>query len=227
MKITWYGHNCWLVETGEKKFLLDPFLNESPTAPVKAIDVEADYILVSHAHFDHISDAVNIAKRTGATVLSNFEICNWLVNQGVGADKTIGMNLGGGYNLPDARIEYTIAHHSSSFPDGSYAGNPGGFVIGAEDKRVYFACDTAAFLEMRLIGTGGLELAVVPIGDLYTMGPATSLEAIKLLGAERVLPCHYNTWPPIAQDASAWAESVRRHTNSKPVILEPGESLEV
>ncbi len=227
MNIQWLGHNCWQLTIGEQKVLIDPFLNDSPTAPVNADDVTADYLLVSHGHFDHIADAVSIANRTGATVLTNFEIGNWLAAQGVAADHVIGMNHGGSYDLPFGRVEYTIAHHSSSLPDSSYGGNPGGFVVAAEDRRVYFACDTAAFLEMKMIGAAGLDLAVVPIGDLYTMGPASSLEAIKLLAPKKVLPCHYNTFPPITQDAAAWARSVKQHTSAEPVVLEPGESLEI
>ncbi|QDU55967.1 metal-dependent hydrolase [Aeoliella mucimassa] len=227
MKVTWYGHNCWMLEIAGQRVLVDPFLGDSPTAPVKPEEVEANCLLVSHGHFDHIADAVSIAKRTGATVLTNFEIGNWLVAQGVPQDHVVGMNHGGGYNLPFGRVEYTIAHHSSSLPDGSYGGNPGGFLIQAEEKRVYLACDTTTFLEMKLLGTGGLDLAIVPIGDLFTMGPEASLEAIKLLGPKRVLPCHYNTFPPIEQDAEAWAQSVRYHTNSEPLVVEPGESVEI
>lgn len=227
MKITWLGHNCWHLEIEGHNLLVDPFLDASPTAPTKANDVQADTILVSHGHEDHIADAVSIAQRTGATVLTNFEIGNWLTKQGVPGDHVIGMNHGGGYDLPFGRVEYTIAHHSSSLPDGTYGGNPGGFLIVAGERRVYFACDTAAFLDMKLIGAGGLDLAVLPIGDLFTMGPAGSLEAIKLLGPKRVLPCHYNTWPPIKQDADAWAETVRQHTRAEPSVLAPGESVEI
>ena len=227
MRLTWHGHNTWMLEIGDTRIVVDPFFNDSPVAKLKADDVQADYVLISHAHFDHISDAVSIAKRTGATVLTNFEISNWLANEGVARDHAVGMNHGGGYDLPFGRVEYTIAHHSSSFPDGAYGGNPGGWVVAAEDKRLYFACDTAAFLDMKLIGSGGLDLAVLPIGDLFTMGPAASLEAIKLLAPKKVLPCHYNTWPPIEQDAAAWAESVKKHTSAEPVVLAPGESIEM
>lgn len=227
MKITWLGHNCWHLDIDGTNVLVDPFLNDSPSAPIKADEVKCEVMLISHAHFDHIADAVSIAKRTGATVLTNFEISNWLAKEGVARDHAVGMNHGGGYDLPFGRVEYTIAHHSSSFPDGGYAGNPGGFVITGEGKRIYLACDTAAFLEMKLIGAAGLDLAVVPIGDLFTMGPAASLEAIKLLGPKKVLPCHYNTWPPIEQDAGAWAESVKQHTNAEPVVLKPEGVLEL
>jgi L-ascorbate metabolism protein UlaG (beta-lactamase superfamily) len=220
--ITWFGHNAWSIETAGKTILVDPFLDESPTAPVKARDVKADFILLSHGHSDHLGDTVAIAKRTGATVFSNFEVGLWLEKHGVGGDKIIGMNPGGGIDQPFGRVKFTIAHHSSSMPDGSYGGVPGGFLLTFQEARIYFACDTALFLEMKLIGTGGLDLAVLPIGDLYTMGPEDSVDAVKLLNPKRVAPCHYNTWPPIAQNAAAWAERVRKHTAAEPIVLEPG-----
>lgn len=227
MDITWLGHNCWQIVAGETTLLLDPFLDDSPTAPVKAADVSPQFVLLSHGHFDHVSDAVSIASRTGATVLANFEITEWLKAQGIAEEKLVPMNLGGGVDLPFGRAQMTLAHHSSSLPDGSYGGNPAGFLLELEGKRIYFACDTALFLEMKLIGLGGLDLAVVPIGDQYTMGPSQSVEAINLLTPRRVLPCHYNTWPPIAQDAAAWAEEVRKQTGAEPCVLQPGGSLSI
>jgi L-ascorbate metabolism protein UlaG (beta-lactamase superfamily) len=122
-------------------------------------------------------------------------------------------------------MKLTIAHHSSSMPDGSYGGVPCGILLELDGKRLYFAGDTALFLDMKLIGMGGLDLAVLPIGDLYTMGPEDSVEAIKFLAPKRVAPCHYNTWPPIEQDADAWAASVKRQTAADPVVLKPGESF--
>ncbi|MCC7474963.1 MAG: metal-dependent hydrolase [Pirellulales bacterium] len=223
--ITWLGHNAWSINTGGHKLLLDPFLNDSPTSPVKAGDVEADFILVSHGHADHVGDTVAIARRTGATVLANFEVGQWLASQGVAHEKIIGMNPGGGVRLPFGHAKFTIAHHSSSMPDGSYGGVPGGFLLALEGSQLYFACDTGLFLEMKQIGAVGLDLAVVPIGDLFTMGPEDSIEAVKLLNPKHVAPCHYNTWPPIAQDPIAWANQVRTLTPAHPVIPHPGESL--
>jgi L-ascorbate metabolism protein UlaG (beta-lactamase superfamily) len=223
--ITWLGHNAWSIESGGATILVDPFLNDSPTAPVKSEGVNADYILLSHGHGDHVGDTVAIAKRTGAVVLSNFEVGQWLTKKGLPAEKVIGMNPGGGIEQPFGHVKFTIAHHSSSMPDGSYGGVPGGFLLRLEESRVYFACDTALFLDMKLIGSGGLDLAVLPIGDLYTMGPEDSVDAVKLLNPKRVAPCHYNTWPPIAQDAGAWAERVRSHTGAEPIVLEPGETI--
>lgn len=223
--ITWLGHNCWSLEAAGRFVLVDPFLNDSPTSPVKATEVKADYILLSHGHGDHLGDTVAIAKRTGATVLANFEVTNWLQKQGVEGGRLVGMNPGGGVQQPFGHVKFTIAHHSSSMPDGSYGGVPGGFVLTLDHGRVYFACDTSLFLDMKLIGAAGLELAILPIGDLYTMGPDDSIDAIKLLNPKRVAPCHYNTWPPIAQDGLAWAEMVRSHTAAEPIVLEPGGKI--
>jgi L-ascorbate metabolism protein UlaG (beta-lactamase superfamily) len=224
-QITWLGHNAWSIETGGKTILVDPFLNDSPTAPVKAEAVRADFILLSHGHADHVGDTVAIARRTGAPVIANFEVTQWLAKKGVAGDKLVGMNPGGGVRQPFGHVKLTIAHHSSSMPDGSYGGVPGGFLLALEGARMYFACDTALFLDMKLIGAAGLDLAVLPIGDLYTMGPDDSIDAVKLLNPKRVAPCHYNTWPPIAQDAAAWAERVRSHTAAEPIVLEPGGKI--
>lgn len=223
-ELTWLGHGSWSLRIGQDRVLLDPFLDESPTAPVKAADVEADYVLVSHGHFDHVSDVAAIANRTGATVVANFEIAQWFATQH-GVKSTVGMNLGGELSLPFGTVKLTVAWHSSQLPDGSYGGSAGGFLVTTADRRIYFACDTALFSDMRLIGQGGLDLAVLPIGDLFTMGPQDSLEAIRLLNPQRVVPNHYNTWPPIAQDAAAWAEAVRANTGAEPIVLEPGGVL--
>jgi L-ascorbate metabolism protein UlaG (beta-lactamase superfamily) len=223
--ITWFGHNAWSIETGGKVVLLDPFLNDSPTSPVKADELKADCILLSHGHGDHLGDTVAIAKRTGAPILTNFEVGQWLKKQGLADEKVIGMNPGGGIEQPFGHVKFTLAYHSSSMPDGTYGGVPGGFLLKLGAARVYFACDTAAFLDMKMIGAAGLDLAVLPIGDLYTMGPEDSVEAIKLLHPKRVAPCHYNTWPPIQQDAAAWADQVRSRTTAEPIVLQPGAQI--
>ncbi|MEO1498530.1 MAG: metal-dependent hydrolase [Planctomycetota bacterium] len=225
--ITWLGHNAWAIDTGEHKLLVDPFFDDSPTSPVKADEVEADYVLLSHGHGDHLGDTVAIAKRTGATVVTNYELSVWLTGQGVDAGHALGMNPGGGVDLPFGRVTMTVADHSSSLPDGAYAGVAMGIVVTLGEKRVYFACDTALFSDMRLIGAGGLDLAVLPIGDLFTMGPADSVEATRLLAPAKVAPCHYNTFPPIEQDAAAWAEAIRSKTDAEPIVLSPGEALEL
>jgi len=225
--LTWYGHGTWLIETGSHRVLLDPFFDDNPSSPVKAADVEADTLLISHGHFDHVADAASIAKRCDALIVSNFEICQWFsTNHGVA--KTQPMNLGGAVDLPFGRVKSTLAHHSSQLPDGAYGGNPGGFLLKLTGgKKIYFACDTALFSDMKLIGAAGLDLAIVPIGDVFTMDPDDAVEAVKLLAPQRVAPAHYNTWPPIEQDAAAWAAKVRDVTNAEPIVLEPGGRIEV
>jgi L-ascorbate metabolism protein UlaG (beta-lactamase superfamily) len=225
IKVRWLGHNCWSIITGGKTLLLDPFLNDSPSAPVKADAVAADYILVSHGHFDHVSDAAAIANRTGGTVVANFEICQWLGQQGV--KKTQPMNIGGAIDLDVGRVKLTVALHSSELPDGGGGGSAGGFLLTLPDGKLYFACDTALFSDMKLIGEVGLDLAVLPIGDRFTMGPDDSISAIKLLEPRKVAPAHYNTWPPIAQDAEAWAARVRAETKAEPIVLKPGDTFTV
>lgn len=222
--VTWLGHGTFLVETAGHKILLDPFLNDSPTAPITAEEVECNSMLISHGHFDHIADAATISQRTGCTVYSNFEICEWL-GKNHNVENTVAMNLGGGVQAPFGRIEMTIAHHSSQLPDGAYGGNPAGFLLELEHHRIYFACDTALFSDMKLIGDRQLDLAVLPIGDCFTMGPAASVEAVKLLRPGKVLPAHYNTWPPIEQDADAWAAQVNEQTSGSAAVIAPGESL--
>jgi L-ascorbate metabolism protein UlaG (beta-lactamase superfamily) len=224
LKLTWYGHATWLLEAAGHKVLVDPFFDHNPASPVKAAAVEATYILVSHGHEDHMADAASIANRCGATLVSNFEIASWFAKK-QGVKNTIGMNLGGTVSVPFGKVKSTIAFHSSTLPDGSAAGNPGGFLIEAEGHRIYFACDTALFSDMQLIGAGGLDVAVLPIGDHFTMGPDDALTAVKLLGCKKVFPSHFNTWPPIAQDPIAWANRVRGETSAEPVVLKPGEAM--
>ena len=226
-QLTWLGHGTWLIETAGQRIILDPFLDDNPAAPVKAGEVQADCLLVSHGHFDHVADAAAIANRTGATVVANYEITDWLqAKQGV--RHVVGMNLGGGVQLPWGHVKMTLAYHSSMLPDGSNGGNPGGFLLTLDGgQRVYFACDTAVFGDMQRIGAAGIDLAVLPIGDLFTMGPEDALEAIQLIRPKRVVPAHYNTWPPIVQDPHAWAAAVRQLTSAEPVVVAPGGKIEL
>lgn len=225
LEITWQGHGSWTVASPTHTIQIDPFFDDNPAAKIRSDNAPADFILVSHGHFDHVADAAKIANRTGAMVVANYEIASWLAKQGV--NKTLGMNLGGWAKLPFGRVKLTLAFHSSQLPDGSDGGSAGGFLLEIGGKRLYFACDTALFGDMRLIGGGGLDLAVLPIGDLFTMGPDDALDAVKLLEPKRVAPSHFGTWPPIAQDANAWAERVRRETQAEPIVLEPGKSMKL
>lgn len=224
-KVTWFGHAAFALEIDSNKILIDPFLTDCPTSTVAADTVETDYIVVSHGHGDHVGDTVAIAKRTGATVISNFEIQNWLVQQGVAADKVHPQHIGGGFTYPFGYLKLTIAHHGSGLPDGSYGGNPAGLLFTIpEGKKIYFACDTGLFYDMKLIGEEGIDLAVLPIGDNFTMGPDDALRAVKLINPRVVIPVHYDTWELIAQDPRAWAERVEGETATKCVVISPGES---
>lgn len=224
-KITWYGHATLGVETGGYKLLIDPNFSSNPLAPVRADQVSTDYILVTHGHGDHICDAVSIAKRNGATVITNFEIANWLEKQGI---ETHAQHLGGGYQHPFGYLKLTLALHGSSLPDGSYGGNPAGFLITTKDKKkMYFAGDTGLFGDMQLIGEEGLDLAVIPIGDNFTMGPADALKAVKMLKPKVVIPIHYGTWGIIDQDAEEWSVQVCKETGAEVRVLKPGESITI
>ncbi len=225
VKYTYIGHGTHSLDIDGTKVLIDPFFTSNPSTEMPADSVEADFILVSHGHFDHVEDLIAIAKRTGATVISNFEIVNWI--QGQGVENAHPQHLGGGFNHGFGHLKLTIAHHGSGLPDGSYGGNPAGLLVTAGGKKIYFACDTALFLDMQLYGEEGIDLFVVPIGDNFTMGPDDALKAVKLVKPKLVVPCHYNTWPPIAQDGDAWAARVNAETEATARALAPGSSLDV
>ncbi len=222
-KVTWLGHAALSLETGGYNLLVDPFLSENPAASVGPEEVQADFILLSHGHGDHLGDTVAIAKRTGATVITNAELSAWMGKQGV---KSHGQHLGGGYQHPFGYLKLTLAIHGSGLPDGSYGGNPAGFLLTTSDnKKIYMACDTGLFGDMRLIGEEGIDLAVLPIGDNYTMGPDDALRAVKLLDPAHIIPIHYNTFDLIAQDPLEWAQRVESETEAKVHVVNPGEFL--
>ena len=224
VKLTYYGHATFAVEGGGARLLIDPFLTGNPSAPVSAGKVQAEYIVVTHAHSDHLGDAEAIARRTGAVIVANYEIASRMEALGARAHA---LHIGGGFDFPFGRVQLTIAHHGSSFGDGSYGGSPAGVLLTIEGKTVYHAGDTGLFYDMKLIGERGIDVAILPIGDNYTMGPEDALRAVKLIEPRVVVPMHYGTFDVIQKDPAAFCQKVSSETASRCVILKPGESYTV
>ena len=197
MKITYFGHSCFGIETSHVRLLFDPFITPNQlAATINVDDIEADYMFISHGHEDHVADAVHIAKRTGATVVAAFEITQWLGKQGV--DKVHPMNTGGKWTFDFGMVQMVPAFHSSSLPDGSYGGSPIGYVIQMGGYTFYFAGDTALYSDMRLIGEQyNLDFAFLPIGSNFTMDIHDALRATRLLDVKKVFGMHYDTFPYI------------------------------
>lgn len=228
MHLTYIGHSAFMLEADGKTILVDPFVFGNPVATIDADSLAADAILLTHAHNDHVGDTVAIAKRTGALVIGTFEIATWIGSQGV-ANVSPG-NHGGTVEFPGGTVKFVPAWHTSSYEsaDGVVApGVPAGLVVRFGGKTTYFAGDTCLFLDMQLIAEEDLDIAVLPIGDRFTMGPKDAARAAGILRAGAIIPCHYNTFPGIAQDAGAFKELVESQTASRVLPLSPGESTEL
>lgn len=225
MNVHYYGHSSFAVEVCGKVVLFDPFITPNELARNVDVDsIRADYIFVSHGHADHITDAVRIANRTGATVVSNFEIVEWLKKQGL--KNLHPMNHGGVWNFEFGRVKYVNAIHSSSFPDGSYAGNPGGFVVMSSEGNFYYSGDTALTSDMEWVGKNiELKFAALCIGDNFTMGVDDAIEAARLVHCTEILGVHYDTFPYIKIDHG---EAVRKfhEAHRRLHLLAPGSSHE-
>jgi len=223
MKVTYYGHSCFGAQVGGKNLLFDPFITGNELA--KGVDVKqipADYILISHGHADHLADAADIARRTGATIISNYEITGWFGKQGL--QKSHPLNHGGAWRFDFGRVKYVNAIHSSSFPDGTYAGNPGGFVVESAEGNFYHSGDTALTMDMKLIGESTrLLFAALCIGDNFTMGIEDAIKAAEFVRCKEVLGLHYNTFPPIKIDTSAAIDRFKA-AGQRLHLLAPGES---
>lgn len=225
VSVTWHGHSTFTLDVNGTKILIDPYFDDNPSATKKADEVEADVILLTHGHSDHVADTLSIAKRTGAKVIANFEIVGWVSGQG--HENCHPQHIGGGWQHDFGHVKMTPALHGSGLPDGSYGGMPGGFLLTLEGKKIYVSGDTALFSDMALIGADGLDLAILCVGDNFTMGPQDALLSLEYLNPKAVIPCHYNTWPLIAVDIDGWAEQVKANTAVSPVVLGVEESYTV
>jgi L-ascorbate metabolism protein UlaG (beta-lactamase superfamily) len=226
MKLTFWGHSCFLIETTTHRLVIDPFVTGNPKAPLKAGQVKCDFILISHGHGDHLGDAVEIAKRNHATVIANYEIATYCASQGASSH---GMNIGGAHSFPFGRVKLTIAHHGSGLQTDKgflYLGNPAGFIITASGRTIYHSGDTGLFMDMQLIGQlNKIDVALLPIGDNYTMGVDDAVKAVEFLRPRFVIPMHYQTWEVIDADPRVFAGKVQA-LGAQAQILKPGESFE-
>lgn len=225
MKITYYGHSCFAAQIANQTVMFDPFITGNELA--KAIDVKqipADYILISHGHFDHLADAADIAKRTGAMVVSNFEITQWLGKQGL--SRTHPLNHGGGHSFEFGRVKFVNAIHSSSLPDGAYGGNPGGFVVESAEGNFYYSGDTALTLDMKLIGESTrLSFAALCLGDNFTMDSRDAIKAAEFVACQEVLGLHFDTFPPIKINHQAAIDQFKK-AGKRLHLLQPGQTHE-
>lgn len=223
MKVTYHGHSCFLIEGSKHNVIFDPFLKDNPLAKIRPEDVKVDAILVSHGHLDHVGDAVEISKKNNATIIAPFELANYFQSKGA---KSHPMHIGGAYNFPFGTVKLTIAHHGSTTETGA-VGNPCGFILTMDNKVIYHAGDTGLFYDMKLIGElNNLDVALIPIGDNFTMGIPDALKAVEFLKPKIAIPMHYNTFDVIKQDPEEFIEGLKDSPN-RGVVLGIGESLEI
>ena len=229
-KLTYVGHSAFLLEDDHGNVVaIDPFITGNPVATISADDVQPNTILITHAHNDHVGDAVELAKRTNAKTIAIVELADWLESQGT--PEVVGINHGGTTAFSGGTVKMVPAWHTSSYSHGEERvahGVPAGLIVRFGGRTFYFAGDTALFGDMRLIGDEGIDVAILPIGDHFTMGPDDAARAAEFVAAKTVIPCHYNTFPLIAQDDQAFrAKVAKRAPQSDVVVLAPGESYTV
>ena len=227
MKLTYFGHSAFQIEVQGTTLLFDPFItgNKHVEGKLDPDSLSPDFILLTHAHSDHWGDTMRIAKRSGATVVGNWEIAEYVTRQG--HDNTRAMNTGGWWSAPFGRVKLTYARHSSSFPDGTYGGNPTGYLLELEGRMIYNTGDTCPFSEMQWTGDEhAIELALMPIGDHFTMGPEDAIRAVRMLRPRLTIPLHYNTFPPIEIDLDRWTSAMQQE-GCRTRVMEPMETLEI
>ncbi len=222
IRLTFLGHSGWMIEKDQVTILIDPFLAGNPVAKHKASELRADYICLTHAHGDHLGDALPIAKRTGSIIVSNFEIAQYCEKQGA---KVHAMHIGGAHSFAFGKVKLTPAWHGSSFPDGTYGGTPAGLLFTLDGKTIYHAGDTGLFGDMKLIGESHtIDLALLPIGDNFTMGIDDAVKAASLIKPKMVIPMHFNTFDAIKADPEEFLHKMKQiglHVQ----LLEPGQSI--
>lgn len=225
IKLTYHGHSCFEITDGKYNLIVDPFLSGNPSADVKAADVKAGFIIVTHGHGDHWGDTTEIAKANNATVITNYELAQYAGRQGLTAHP---LHIGGRAEFPFGWVKLTIAHHGSTLPDGEgYGGNPAGALIHIDNKIIYHAGDTGLFLDMQLIGEmNKIDLALLPVGDNFTMGPVDAAKAVEFLKPKKVVPMHYDTFDVIHQDLTKFTDLVKG-MSTECVVMKFGSSYEI
>lgn len=220
---TFLGHSCFMIENGDTSMIIDPFITGNPQANTTPDKIKVDFVLLTHAHGDHLGDGIEIAKANKATIVAPFELANYCQEQGCEVHP---MHIGGAHKFPFGRLKLTIAHHGSALPDGGYGGNPCGFLITVEGKICYHPGDTGLFLDMKLIGeTNSIDLALLPIGDNFTMGIDDAVMAVEFLKPKSVIPMHYKTFDVIDVDPQEFVSKVV-DLGYNSMVLKVGESFE-
>lgn len=226
MEITYLGHSCFLVDLGGTRVLFDPFITPNPlAAEINKDDIEADYILLTHAHQDHLADAEFFAKKNNADIVAIYEVCEWYKTKGI--ENVVALNIGGKVNLPFGTVKMVTAVHSSVLPDGTYGGNPAGFVVETGDKTFYFAGDTALTYDMKIIAEQyRIDFAFLPIGGFLTMDIYDAVIAANWIGTKRIIGMHYDTWPNIEINPIE-AMEVARQSGKQLNLMQIGETITI
>ncbi len=225
MKLRYFSHSSFQITTDDgKRIIIDPFLDDNPTSPVKSSEVDADYIILTHAHGDHVGDSFKIAKRCDPLFICVNELAEYVKTKGYEAHN---MHIGGAYNFDFGRVKFTIAHHGSQTPDGGYGGEPAGVVITIDGKNIYHTGDTGLFLDMKLIGElNPIDYMILPIGDNFTMGIEDAVKAVEFVNPKKSIPMHYNTFPVIEVDPQEFKKKMES-AGKEAIVMKYGEEIEL